>query len=425
MQELEARDVGLAGPSTAPSWLPEGFSKFLRTGIMLFFAGCSAAVAAGGVAILCYLIATHSLTPRQLWYSTPLPLDLAGRELVSYASMLPPTTPSRNIKNNNGGRNGAVPPAEINLDPNSRFLPPGQRMDIWLDLVLPGSIYANELAHVVAELETADGRESGRATQPVMLRGRASSLWNLMMAPLRWVGIINDAQKVSVQLFNDYTEQKDAPFAAFKLTLKPRTDSSGPSVISADLRVHLRVGLLRKTLYYLRPNSLLALALGAGAACAAVGGSMGAALCLALLAYTLIRGGGGDGSVSGGRGSRLAANNRADSDSASELLAGVSSVATTPRDIDLTSEDEGEEAEQPQQEPGVVGAASPPTTSPSTGAPSPRDERPWQKLIKQLPLQGRPAPGDDTPYVGSEADRTASGASGRTELAGAGLRMRK
>ena len=49
----------------------------------------------------------------------------------------------------------------------------------------------------------------------------------------------------------------------------------------------------------------------------------------------------------------------------------------------------------------MKGLVMPPGISPRPG--SAGAEKPWQQLLKQLPLGGvRPAPGDDTPFMGSE-----------------------
>lgn len=215
------------------------------------------------------------------------------------------------------------------------------------------------------------------------------------------MGLQGDARTVSVQLFSDYAERREAPFDAFQVSLRPRPGAPAPPVVGAALRVHLRVGWLRWALYHARPHSLLALAMGAGAACALAGGAGGVALCLCLLAYLLLWGGDKTEEKTAGG---LSPPSRSDSE-ATELLAGVSSTATTPRE--MSEEDEAAAA--------AAGGGSPPESAP-------RAERPWQQLLKQVPAGGRPLPGEDTPYVGSDA--AAGGGSGRVELGGGGIRLR-
>lgn len=53
-----------------------------------------------------------------------------------------------------------------------RFLPPGQRVDVWVELQLPPSS-ANchgGMAQVVAELASLDGKTAARTSRPLLLR---------------------------------------------------------------------------------------------------------------------------------------------------------------------------------------------------------------------------------------------------------------
>ncbi len=242
----------------------------------------------------------------------------------------------------------------------------------------------------------------------------------MLSAPLHWAGLLSDARIVSLKVFSNYLEQRNIPFANFKLTIKSRGESS-PKVLSANVRVHLRVGILRRILYHLRPHSLIALSMGAGAVCAIVGGSIGAGLCIAVLVYTIMLRSKHEGGAGGRRGSDTStrpgssASGDFNSEAGSDLLGGggtSSSAGTTPRHLDLSEEDD-------------VGGGSPLSPTPS---PSPKGEKPWQILLKQIPFPSprqRLATGDDTPFVGSEAAGAAmGGASGRTEIGGAGMRYR-
>ena len=48
--------------------------------------------------------------------------------------------------------------------------------------MVPGrGMGAGELAHVVADLESNDGRVAGRATQPILLKGRSFSVWWVLL----------------------------------------------------------------------------------------------------------------------------------------------------------------------------------------------------------------------------------------------------
>jgi hypothetical protein len=109
-------------------------------------------------------------------YVTSLQLDLSGNDLVSTTWM------------------GASPPAAAATSPpplgtkngnGARFLPPGQHMDVWLDLEVPvGGVSAasfawgGDLAYVSAALLGGDGGGTvAKATHPVVLRSRAAPLW--------------------------------------------------------------------------------------------------------------------------------------------------------------------------------------------------------------------------------------------------------
>jgi hypothetical protein len=54
-------------------------------------------------------------------------------------------------------------------------------MDVWLDFTVPtlgdGIKDAAELAYIVADLESVDGRSASRSTQPVLLKSHSATLW--------------------------------------------------------------------------------------------------------------------------------------------------------------------------------------------------------------------------------------------------------
>ena len=240
---------------------------------------------------------------------------------------------------------------------------------------------------------------------------------SILSAPLRWFGLWKEHNYVvSIKLFNKYIDQRDIPFTGINLTLKPRSNGdAGPQVLSAIVRVHLRV-------------------MGAGALCAAIGGSIAATAFIILLAYVLLWEKTTTSSPQGQ--ARVDADvDMTVDDSDSDLLAGDSTDGgQTPRDLELSDDEElqGEGEEIKAMDSSRSGASSggnvPERSGPGSNSSSlyasPREERPWQHLLKQLPMQGSPAPGDDTPYVGSEVERTLGMGSGRTELGGGGIRLR-
>ena len=88
--------------------------------------------------------------------------------------------------------------------------------------------------------------------------------------------------------------QSSSPQAQLPLTLDPlcfpphlqtRRPGWAAEVVSAELKVQLRLGLVRRAIYTLRPGTLLALVLGGAAVAMMLGGGAAALLFLALLLY--------------------------------------------------------------------------------------------------------------------------------------------
>jgi hypothetical protein len=160
-QELD--DFGSEGLSTIDSGWPRlDIPQLLRTALALGLAGAGAAVGTAGLAVIGYLLVTRALSPAQLRYTRPLPLDLSGGDLVAQASMLPAAAPAAAAA--------------------AAFLRPGDEVDVWVDFLVPsprgGGAWGSHsgLAHVVAELVTADGATAARAAQPALLRPRRATL---------------------------------------------------------------------------------------------------------------------------------------------------------------------------------------------------------------------------------------------------------
>lgn len=226
----------------------------------------------------------------------------------------------------------------------------------------------------------------------------------MLSAPLHWAGLLSDDHVISVKVFSNYIERPDIPFANIKVIIKSRGDAS-PKVLSATVRVHLRVGFISRILYHLRPHSLIALSMGASAICAILGGSIVAGLCIAALIYTFIirsrQQQGDEGGAKGGNGGRYSRPGSSisgdlSSEAEYELLDGItsSSPGTTPRQLDISEENEQ----------GVAAAGGGGSGSPMLPSPSSKEEKPWQLLLNQIPALG--------------------GVSGKTELGGAGMRYR-
>lgn len=177
LQLLEELDNEQATSETpmgfGSSWNPFKLPQMLSKLVLAATAAASGAVATAGMWVVVYLLATQALAPAHLQYLRALPLDLAGTDLIAQVSMLHPA------------HAGDTP---ISVAPNAAaFLSPGQLVDVWVDLILPAPGTDNDaggckdgsggMAHVVAEVLTADGRTAARATQPVVLRAKR---WRLV-----------------------------------------------------------------------------------------------------------------------------------------------------------------------------------------------------------------------------------------------------
>lgn len=372
-QELE--DIPQAQPHPKPSWFSESAPRILRNILLIATIVTSSTVAIIGFFTLSYLLATHALTPKQLYYTQSLPLDISGNDLVSQISL-----------NNNNYATAMLPASHRSsstIPPSSsRFLSPGQSADIWVDIILPKSFQgrksSGDMAHLVSELLSEDGALAARATKPVLLHGRPSSLLSLLLSPLHWIsGMQEGTYTISIQLFSNYKDltvahrrsgvvapssstsgaagddhrdpamlnshridvdassgssknRKDSErslqppshppsFSAFKLTITSRIFPA-PDVLGATLRLHLRVGIIRKVLYCIRPNYIVTVMLGAVAAGAVMLGGGISALCIGLLVYLSFRG--HDRTLS-----KDAGDDELDSSTLSDLLA---SAGTTP-----------------------------------------------------------------------------------------------
>lgn len=271
----------MAGKLAVPALLGQAL-RFCR-GLFLFsMSAAGSAVAAAGLGLLGYLLLSRALTPPQVLHTRTLYLDYSASDIIAQAAFLPP-----------GELSDGVP---TGLPPGTRFLAPGQRVDVWLDLQLPpptsapsarGSCNGGGMAQVVAELVTLDGKTLARASRPLLLRQGGNTLWTVLTAPLRWVGLADGSKEVRVELFKNFREVDKAPFTVFQVAIKTRDPGWAPELLSAQVSVRLRMGLLRSILYTLRPGTLLMLLLGGSALACLLGGSTAAAVCFALWLYTL------------------------------------------------------------------------------------------------------------------------------------------
>lgn len=229
----------LSEPATTVSWVPTAVPaglSLLRSLALFVLSAAGCTVAALGLGLLCYLLLSRALTPAQHIHTRTLYLDYSHADLLAQAAFLPGGEPAHGIippnvplstrcerKGRQGGREArrevltaddcglarrersccsftycqaalqclideqflcggyvAVPHKAKHACCVCRFLPPGQRVDVWLELQMPDSSPSNcrgGMAQVVAELTTLDGRTAARTSRPLLLRSRGWDLW--------------------------------------------------------------------------------------------------------------------------------------------------------------------------------------------------------------------------------------------------------
>uniref|UniRef100_A0A1D1ZSY8 Seipin n=2 Tax=Auxenochlorella protothecoides TaxID=3075 RepID=A0A1D1ZSY8_AUXPR len=254
-------DGGAASSLSSLSSLAGRWASTLRSSILLLGSLACATLAVVGCLLLGYLLLTRALTPERHSHVRTLHLDFSSGDMLAEAVFLP----KKRIEDE-----GLL----TTLPRDLRFLPPGEAIDVSLELRVPGTRFEGGMVQAVAELQTADGRLAARTSSAIRLHGRRRSLWSFATAPYRWVGVLGDAHIIKVPLFIRYSEKAGLPFVRFKAALKSPHAKWVPEILSAQVRVNVRLGLVRGALYWIRPNVLLGLLLAAGAVCAAVGGSI-------------------------------------------------------------------------------------------------------------------------------------------------------
>lgn len=178
-----------------------------------------------------------------------------------------------------------------------------------------------------------------------------------------------------------------------------RNPAWAAEVVSATLKVRLRLGLLRRAIYSLRPGPLTALALGCAAVGMLLGGGGAALLFLGLLLYA------GFSSGAGGRAASSAAGDEASSSVSVSALEEVSAASgISEASSSLLREIEEEEGEAGEGQP------FPASPLPSAAAAAEKVER-W------LPSTSAAAAADGQRKPGRPAD-SAMGSEGSAAVAG-------
>ncbi|KDD72666.1 hypothetical protein H632_c3051p0, partial [Helicosporidium sp. ATCC 50920] len=221
--------------------LPRRLGSAVRTLFLLGGSVFCALVALCGALLLGYLMLTRSLTPPQLAHERVLYMDLepsgALSAQVDFLGLRP--------------RSFLVQRFAPVLPPD-RFLTPGEVVDVWLDLDLPGGAAASMVqtqALLLSSLSREEGRSGAedaetalqratastspssaspsppgstspspkpylaRSSRAVRVRGRVPSLWSFLAGPLRWAGVLQDAHAQRIPLFERYVESSSQPLA--------------------------------------------------------------------------------------------------------------------------------------------------------------------------------------------------------------------
>lgn len=154
-----------------------------------------------GCLLLGYLLLTRALTPERHSHVRTLHLDFSSGDMLAEAVFLPkkriedeglPTTLPRDLRwglllllpmgwTHLPGTLKPVPKSgrvtSSFITPSARFLPPGEAIDVSLELRVPGTRFEGGMVQAVAELQTADGRLAARTSSAIRLHGRRRSLW--------------------------------------------------------------------------------------------------------------------------------------------------------------------------------------------------------------------------------------------------------
>ncbi|KAK9843525.1 hypothetical protein WJX81_007180 [Elliptochloris bilobata] len=242
------------------------------------------------MALLLFLLVSRALAPAAAHFQRDLYFDYTTSDVAATASFLftgaaasePPFVKVQVVDSDQGRM--ARP----------RMLPPGQRMDVWLELDMPESNGASsgDMFQVRGKLLTSDGRMLAAVSRPCLVPHRSPLVRMFRMAwraPLELLGLGSERQVLRLPLFLGYRELRDAPFATFHATLQARARGGEvPRLYSAKAHVYLRLGPLRRIFYWARPGYLATLLLAA-AALAALGGGGLTCVALLLLLWLLLR----------------------------------------------------------------------------------------------------------------------------------------
>lgn len=239
------------------SW--NGAKKVLLAGVAL----TSSAVITVAIMIIGYLIVTNAFAPRRLKYSMPLNLNLLGNDLVSNISLL---SLDKYLEDGQVRDVFLLDQAE-DLENQKPLLRPGQVADLWLELTIPPEYEKmrpeRKYAHVTSTVSTYGGKAIARTSKPIYLNGRPSSAFNLLLSPWRWIGVLKKYHVVRFLVHPNYHEKRDFPSVFLATEIKARS-APGPEILDVSVHVAIRAGLIKKVLFYARPQSIIGKTLGFG-----------------------------------------------------------------------------------------------------------------------------------------------------------------
>ena len=138
----------------------------------------------------------------------------------------------------------------------ARLLDPGQRYNVGISLVMPETPAnrATGMFQVFAELMTARGDVLANATRPATLRYASAEVrWLRLLVrwPLFALGFAEEKQTVALTMFADLSEERDKPFTAIRVSIKPHAHGpkTVPAMYAAHATVNLRMSILTRAMY--------------------------------------------------------------------------------------------------------------------------------------------------------------------------------
>eukprot|EP00197_Chlamydomonas_leiostraca_P005694 CAMPEP_0202869298 /NCGR_PEP_ID=MMETSP1391-20130828/12378_1 /ASSEMBLY_ACC=CAM_ASM_000867 /TAXON_ID=1034604 /ORGANISM="Chlamydomonas leiostraca, Strain SAG 11-49" /LENGTH=451 /DNA_ID=CAMNT_0049549607 /DNA_START=83 /DNA_END=1436 /DNA_ORIENTATION=- len=230
----------------------------------------------------------HIVRPLHFDYSSPvavataslLPPNATSLPLLAWlASWAPYPRRSQPLAQQAGGAKQQV------------VLADGQQVSVQVVLHIPPD--HGDLFQLTGELLGPGDAVLSRTTRTHVPKPH-SLLWrtarHLSLAPLYMAGVLADEQVVTVRLVDRYVERGSSPALSFRALLASRNSTAGvlppPAVLQGAVHMHLKLGLLRTLLYYVRPNLAVTLLVGGAAAVTALGAGA-AALALGFIALVL------------------------------------------------------------------------------------------------------------------------------------------